>query len=520
MPLAAELPIDTTATATQMMDELFGSDITIVSASYTGAAASSGIYSNGTTVMAGTIDSDSGVILSTGRATDFTNSTGDTNQASNTSTNMGTPGRQELSQLAGAKSFDAAVLESSFIPEGDTLTMCFVFASEEYLEFVNSGFNDVVGVWINGTLAEMTIGTGAVSIDNINTTSNSNLYLDNPAGSNNYNTEMDGLTVTLTIKAPVTPNEVNTIKIGIADAGDAAYDSNLLIYGNSITTTPIANDDSLTVNQGQTVTYDLLANDVTTGGTTLSVTKINGQPMQPGDSITFNTGETLTLNPDMTISITGTGWNTQTVFSYSITNSLGQSDTAFVTMTTPCFTAGSFIETPSGPVLIDDICAGDFVLTQSGKAEQVKWVGKTTRIARGKFAPIEIAPNTLGKHDAICISPQHRVVVSDARAELFTGMPETLVAAKHLVNDRTIKVKADGQTVTYIHLMFETHQIVIVNGLASESYYPGPETMRGFDKSTQDEILELFPQLDVTGYGLSAMPAAKGYEALALSAYI
>lgn len=520
MPLAAELPIDTTATATQMMDELFGSDITIVSASYTGAAASSGIYSNGTTVMAGTIDSDSGVILSTGLATDFTNSTGDTNQASNTSTNMGTPGLQELSQLAGAKSFDAAVLESSFIPEGDTLTMCFVFASEEYLEFVNSGFNDVVGVWINGTLAEMTIGTGAVSIDNINTTSNSNLYLDNPAGSNNYNTEMDGLTVTLTIKAPVTPNEVNTIKIGIADAGDAAYDSNLLIYGNSITTTPIANDDSLTVNQGQTVTYDLLANDVTTGGTTLSVTKINGQPMQPGDSITFNTGETLTLNPDMTISITGTGWNTQTVFSYSITNSLGQSDTAFVTMTTPCFTAGSFIETPSGPVLIDDICAGDFVLTQSGKAEQVKWVGKTTRIARGKFAPIEIAPNTLGKHDAICISPQHRVVVSDARAELFTGMPETLVAAKHLVNDRTIKVKADGQTVTYIHLLFETHQIVIVNGLASESYYPGPETMRGFDKSTQDEILELFPQLDVTGYGLSAMPTAKGYEAMALSAYI
>ena len=317
----------------------------------------------------------------------------------------------------------------------------------------------------------------------------------------------------------MTPNEVNTIKIAIADSGDAHYDSNLLIYGNSITTTPIANDDSLTVGQGQTVTHDLLANDVTTQGTTLSVTQINGQPVQPGDSITFNTGETLTLNPDMTISITGTGWNTQTVFSYSITNSLGQSDTAFVTMTTPCFTAGSFIETPSGSVLIDDICAGDFVLTQTGTAEQVMWVGKTTRKAHGNFAPIEIAANTLGAHDTIQVSPQHRVVVSDARVELLIGMPETLVAAKHLVNDRTIKVKADGHKVTYIHLLFKTHQIVIVNGLASESYYPGPETMKGFDKSTQDELLELFPELAITDYGLSAMPTAKGYEATALSAY-
>ena len=47
-----------------------------------------------------------------------------------------------------------------------------VFSSEEYLEYVNSGFNDSVGIWVKGVQAELTVGDGSISIDNINTTSN------------------------------------------------------------------------------------------------------------------------------------------------------------------------------------------------------------------------------------------------------------------------------------------------------------------------------------------------------------
>ena len=91
------------------------------------------------------------------------------------------------------------------------------FSSEEYLEYVGTGFNDAVGVWVNGVKATLTVGTGDISINNINPGSNGNLYVDN--ANDGFNTEMDGFTVTLTLKAPVNAGQVNTIKIGIADGG-------------------------------------------------------------------------------------------------------------------------------------------------------------------------------------------------------------------------------------------------------------------------------------------------------------
>ena len=55
--------------------------------------------------------------------------------------------------------------------------------------------------------------------------------------------------------------------------------------------------------------------------------------------------------------------------------------------------------------------------------------------------------------------------------------------------------------VTYYHLLFDTHQILTANGVASESYLPGPATMAGFDAGTQAELLSLFPALDASGHG-------------------
>ncbi|MEY8840424.1 choice-of-anchor L domain-containing protein, partial [Cribrihabitans sp. XS_ASV171] len=250
MPSAQDLPIDTSASAEAMAAEMFGTGIDIVSASYTGAAAASGIYTDGDAVAPGITPSDSGVILSTGRAGDITNASGDANASSGTSTRFGRAGDSDLDEIAGARTYDAAVFEAEFVPEGSTLTMQVVFSSEEYLEYVGSGFNDAVGVWVNGEKAELTVGDGDITINNINDESNSNLYNDNPASAEAYNTEMDGFTVTLTLKAPVTPGAVNTIKIGIADGGDGHYDSNLLIAGDSVQTALIAQDDSVEITGG------------------------------------------------------------------------------------------------------------------------------------------------------------------------------------------------------------------------------------------------------------------------------
>lgn len=236
MPVASELSIETAASAMQMADAMFGSGITITGASHTGVQGASGIYSNGDTVAPGLTPSDSGVILSTGNAQDVTNSSGDVNTSARTTTRLGSAGDDDLTALAGAQTFVAAVFEAEFIPAGSTQTMQFVFSSEEYLEWVGTGGNDVVGVWVNGEQADMTIGTGDISIDNINDEANKNLYVDNHQNYDVYNTEMDGFTITLILTAPVNPGEANTIKIGIADAGDDRYDSNLLIAGDSIQT--------------------------------------------------------------------------------------------------------------------------------------------------------------------------------------------------------------------------------------------------------------------------------------------
>ena len=118
--------------------------------------------------------------MSTGDAEDFTNSSGQSNQSSSTSTNTsGVNNNAQLNAAAGAGTRDAAILDIDFIPTGSVMTMKFVFSSEEYPEFQNSVYQDFVGVWINGTQVDMAVGNGDTDPSNVNGTNNQNLYNDN-----------------------------------------------------------------------------------------------------------------------------------------------------------------------------------------------------------------------------------------------------------------------------------------------------------------------------------------------------
>ena len=510
MPTASELPIDTSASANDMANTMFGSGVTIVSASYTGASSASGIYTDGDTTAPDITPSDTGVILSTGQASDITNSSGDVNTSASTTTEHGTSGDSDLSALAGQETYDAAVFEATFVPEGSTLTMQFTFSSEEYLEYVNEGFNDVVGVWVNGVQAELTIGEGDISIDNITDSTNQNLYVDNAETDDNYNTEMDGFTVTLTLKAPVIPGEENTIKIGIADAGDAAYDANLLIAGDSLQTELIAMDDTLTINGHGTGHLDVLGNDTHAEGSSLTITHINSQPVSAGDTVTLATGEQVTLNADGTFSIANDEVETNT-FSYTVKDDLGNTDVGFVEVSTvPCFVAGTLINTVSGPVAVEDLEQGMMVETRDRGPQPLRWIGRSERRAKGDDAPVIFAAGALGDHGRIALSPNHRVLITSERAELLFGQSEVLIKAKHLVNDHSIRVQADGEPVTYVHLLFDQHEIVSGNGLESESYHPGAETLEAFDPETRSEVLDLME--DWRNYGPTARPSLKSHE--------
>jgi hypothetical protein len=329
---ASKLPVVTNVTAMQMADTIFGDGVTVLSASYRGDPRSAGIYTNGLTVSPGAVPSASGVILSTGLATSFTNASGDPNQSSSTSGMMtGINNDPGMNAIAGVATYDGAFFDASFRPVGDTLTMRLVFGSEEYLEWVNSGYNDAVGIWVNGVKLSLALGDGDISIDNINTTVNPNLFVNNTGDI--INTEMDGLTMVLTLKAPVLVGQVNTIRIGIADAGDASYDSNLLIVADSVQTALIATDDAVSITTKGQTTVNLKANDMTVGRTDVQITHLNDVAVTAGQTVTLTTGDQLRLNANGTVTVTATRESSPVTFSYTITDALGTADTAFVTLT-------------------------------------------------------------------------------------------------------------------------------------------------------------------------------------------
>ncbi len=519
MVAASELPVDINATAIQMANTIFGGGVTVVNASYTGDARSSGIYTNGDTIAPGVTPADTGVILSTGQARDITNSTGVANQSGSTSTNTsGVNNDPGFNALAGVRTYDASWLDIDFIPTGDTLSMQFVFASDEYPEWVNSIYNDIVGVWSNGTPVDLVVGNGDTDPGNVNATNTQNLYNDNTGSA--YNTEMDGFTVTLTLTIPVNPGVVNSLRIGIADAGDSSYDSNLLIAGNSLQTVVAANDDTTHLDPNSSKVLDVLANDSTSSGGTLTITHINGIAVVAGDTVTLGTGQQITLNADGTFTLTGDGDVEDFNFTYQVQDGLtGITDTAFVTVSSvPCFVAGTLIETSRGPVPVERLRPGDMVLTHDNGPQPLRWIGRRRVAATGDFAPIHIAAGTFGDHAALSVSPQHRILIRDPLAELLFEEPEVLIAAKDLVNGTTVTIR-EGGTVEYVHILFDAHQVVFSEGLASESYLPGPQTAASFEAATLAEITALFPELaapDNPAWPLAARRILKGFEARVL----
>ncbi|MCE8511644.1 Hint domain-containing protein [Ruegeria pomeroyi] len=181
-----------------------------------------------------------------------------------------------------------------------------------------------------------------------------------------------------------------------------------------------------------------------------------------------------------------------------------------------CFTPGTMIETPKGPRLIEELQAGDKIRTLDNGNQPLRWIGRTTVRATGAFAPVLICAGALDNRRDLIVSPQHRMLIQGWRAELVTGHSQALVAAKHLVNNRDIRF-APGSEVTYIHLLFDRHEIIWAEGCPTESFHPGQMGWTGLEKEARDEILALFPELAANGmiaYGPLARPTIRKHEAL------
>lgn len=229
-PADAQLTVSQNLSVTQLLQTLFGGGITISNLSTSCDTTLSMGSFNGTNSNLGL---STGVILSTGNVN---SAPGPNNQTGVTGV-MNTPGNPLLTSLSGQATFDACVIEFDITPLCDTIAISYVFASDEYPEFVGS-INDVFAFFISGpgivgnqNIALVPGTSTGVAINTINANSFSQYYVNNTGGTS---IQYDGFTVPLQAYSPVTPCETYHIIIAIADASDNILDSSVFLEAGGI----------------------------------------------------------------------------------------------------------------------------------------------------------------------------------------------------------------------------------------------------------------------------------------------
>ena len=150
--------------------------------------------------------------------------------------------------------------------------------------------------------------------------------------------------------------------------------------------------------------------------------------------------------------------------------------------------------------------------------QAIRWIG-SDKISGARLSanphihPVRIDKDALGPERPsrdMMVSSQHRIVIHDDAAGKMYGSPKILVPAIALLaNEKT--AKADVKCTTYIHLLFDQHEIIFANGIETKSFHPNNKIMNGLDRSVQDEIYAIYPKLRsgtmASGYGPTALPA-------------
>jgi len=233
VPASAALTVKSIAdglTAADVAATVTGPGATITNVTITGSDKSVGTFSSGA------LGISTGIILSSG---DVATAIGP-NNSSGAGEGLGTEGDSQLDSIVSPNTTnDAAILEFDVVTATPVFTISYVFASEEYREYVDTAYNDVFAFYVDGVNIALTPGSNnPVSINTINHLRNTSFYRDNETGTD---TQFDGFTVPMLAVAYVEPRVSHHIKIAIADAGDSILDSAVFIEqgGVSGTTAPI-----------------------------------------------------------------------------------------------------------------------------------------------------------------------------------------------------------------------------------------------------------------------------------------
>jgi hypothetical protein len=203
---------------------------------------------------------DEGLLLSTGK---ISSAMGPNNTGNKSDLMVLSASDPDLATITGRTMYDAAVLEFDFVPAGNTVEFKYVFASEEYIEYCETQYNDAFGFFLSGpgisgpytnnavNLATIpgdipvsinTIHPAGRNVNNQNfPAENSQYYFDNPSGS--LTMQFDGSTVEMTATYTVVPCQTYRIKMAVADASDQKWDAGVFLGARSFNSEVVSLDN-------------------------------------------------------------------------------------------------------------------------------------------------------------------------------------------------------------------------------------------------------------------------------------
>ena len=168
-----------------------------------------------------------------------------------------------------------------------------------------------------------------------------------------------------------------------------------------------------------------------------------------------------------------------------------------------CFTPGIQIDTDKGPVPVECLRPGDMLQTKDNGYQPIIWIGQrhVTQDAletQPELRPVLIQPGSfLNNQRPLLVSPQHRFVLSRELSRAVSTEDEAFLRARFLTelpNSRA-RIAFGKTTVTYVHIMTEQHEVIFADGVATETFWPGPQALRSLTAESEAEIRRLLPAL-------------------------
>ena len=158
-----------------------------------------------------------------------------------------------------------------------------------------------------------------------------------------------------------------------------------------------------------------------------------------------------------------------------------------------CFGKGTAIRTPRGDVLVEDLRVGDLVTTMDNGPQKIRWINTRSydaeQMQKGSHLhPVLIKRGTFGAERDLLVSQQHGVLVGQSG--------DSFARAKHLADAaKGVRIAKGKKSVTYVHLMFDDHQVIFAENVPSESFYPGPMALTQMSKPHRAAFSKVLPAL-------------------------